>query len=60
MLGHMGLKGNERTDETAKEVAKRKSTGKRPERFYSLTHVEHTISERTWIEAKHWFKTEHD
>lgn len=30
------------------------------ERFTSLAHINRTITERKWKEAKHWFLTKHE
>lgn len=53
--GHMGIDGNEKTDETAKKVAETNGTRGFPERFTYLSHMECTVTEQKWKEAKHWF-----
>lgn len=58
--GHMGVEGNEKADEKAKDAAERSGTRRFPERFASLAHVNCTITERKWKEAKHSFKMENN
>lgn len=56
----MGVKGNEKADETAKEAAERLATRMYPERFTSLTNVERTITKYKWEEVKNWLLSRFD
>lgn len=58
--GHMGVEGNEKGNEVAKEATEKAGIRTCPEMFISLAHVGLTISERNWMEAKQWFRTEND
>lgn len=49
---HMSIDENERTDQVAKETAENVGTRRCLERFASLAHAGHTISERIWKKAK--------
>lgn len=53
MSGYVGVEGNKRVDEGAKDVAERPDTWRCPERFVSLVHVSYTIKGRKWMEVKH-------
>lgn len=44
--GHVKVEDNEMADKTAKEAGESVGTTKCPERFASLAHIKHTISER--------------
>lgn len=50
--GHKAVKGNEKTDEAAKESTEKAGTQRCPERFASLVHTRRIISERKLEEAK--------
>lgn len=58
--GNMGVEGNERADEAAKAAAETLGARRCPERFALLAHINRTITERKWKEARHWFKTKHE
>lgn len=56
----MGVEGNDKADEAAKETAEKTGIRKCSERFTLLTHVGRMISEIKWKKPKHWFQTEND
>lgn len=58
VLRFLGIEGNEKTEKAAKETTDKVDTRRYPERFASLSHVRHTISERMWKVVKHWFQNE--
>lgn len=51
--GHIGVEENEKPEEASKDEAERTGTWRCPEQFISLAHIERTISEGKWKEAKH-------
>lgn len=60
VLGYMDIKGNERSDEMAKDATERPGIRRCPEQFTSLAHLRRTITEQKWKEARHWLREEND
>lgn len=50
---YIDVKGNKVENEAAKEVTERTCTRGYPEQFALLAHVDRTITERKWKEARH-------
>lgn len=57
---HLGVEGNEKSDEPAKEGVERPRTRRFSERFPSLAHVGRTITKRKWKNVKHRFRSMFD